>query len=337
MNILHHKSWHVYSQKNRDKVQEDEAKAGDAEKEKEKERIEKEREARLQQLRSRAQSRYGDSNSAALSTDIPVKTSLIKEHSYAIENKANKRKLVVEKDISESVYDGLTTASLLTSLKNNHQLAEPIPVREPSPIESHPLEAVDFHQEFLHHLNSVSLYTKEMLTYLLQKQNEAKPLPEARKVLKEKPAITNTFLVKDNESKPWYYKENFDQIPENKRFRDQKGKCFHDPLEDITRQLKRRSGPERPASPMKERNVSKTVDQLRAERVEREARERQRTQLLLSSSKFLDQEPMTSQSFHNQYNPYDTHQAKTSFNHHSPIKKHKSKKEKKKKSSKAKY
>ncbi|KAJ9069825.1 hypothetical protein DSO57_1014707 [Entomophthora muscae] len=328
MNILHHKSWHVYSQKNRDKVQEDEAKAGDAEKEKEKERIEKEREARLQQLRSRAQSRYGDSNSAALSTDIPVKTSLIKERSYAIENRANKRKLAAEKEHGESIYDGLTTASILASLKNNHQLPEPIPVREPSPIESHPLEAVDFHQEFLHHLNSNS------------KQNEAKPLPEAKKVLKEKPAITNTFLVKGNESKPWYYKENFDQIPENKRFRDQKGKCFHDPLEDITRQLKRRSGLERPASPMKERNVSKTVDQLRAERVEREARERQRTQLLLSSSKFLDQEPMTSQSFHNQYNPYDTHQAKTSFNHHSPIKKHKSKKnkkEKKKKSSKAKY
>lgn len=74
------------------------------------------------------------------------------------------------------------------------------------------------------------------------------------------------------------------------------------------------------------------MDQLRAERMEIEAKERERTRALLSSSRFLDSEPMDSRSFHSQYNPYDTHQAKASSSRHSPpVKKHKSKKSKKEK------
>ncbi|KAG0011301.1 hypothetical protein BGZ81_002250, partial [Podila clonocystis] len=61
MNILQHKSWHVYSQKNRDKVRKDEANAEAEQKKVEDRAIAADREHRLAVLRQRAQRRLGNS------------------------------------------------------------------------------------------------------------------------------------------------------------------------------------------------------------------------------------------------------------------------------------
>lgn len=53
LNLLHHKSWHVYSAKNRERVARDEAKAKAAEEEKEERAAVAEGEARLERLRGR--------------------------------------------------------------------------------------------------------------------------------------------------------------------------------------------------------------------------------------------------------------------------------------------
>ncbi|KAG0038386.1 hypothetical protein BGZ82_000344 [Podila clonocystis] len=61
MNILQHKSWHVYNQKNRDKVRKDEANAEAEQKKVEDRAIAADREHRLAVLRQRAQRRLGNS------------------------------------------------------------------------------------------------------------------------------------------------------------------------------------------------------------------------------------------------------------------------------------
>ncbi|KAG0300110.1 hypothetical protein BGZ97_003384 [Linnemannia gamsii] len=58
MNILQHKSWHVYSQKNQDRVKRDEAKAEAEEKQTQERAIAADREHRLAVLRQRAARRY---------------------------------------------------------------------------------------------------------------------------------------------------------------------------------------------------------------------------------------------------------------------------------------
>ncbi|KAF9565478.1 hypothetical protein EC968_004154 [Mortierella alpina] len=60
MNILPHKSWHVYSQKNRDKVRRDEAKAEEEQKQIQDRSIAADREHRLALLRERAQKRQSN-------------------------------------------------------------------------------------------------------------------------------------------------------------------------------------------------------------------------------------------------------------------------------------
>ncbi|KAF8937919.1 hypothetical protein BGZ58_001944 [Dissophora ornata] len=60
MNILPHKSWHVYNQKNRDKVRRDEAKAEEEEKQTNDRAIAADREHRLTVLRQRAQKRLSN-------------------------------------------------------------------------------------------------------------------------------------------------------------------------------------------------------------------------------------------------------------------------------------
>ncbi|KAF9292206.1 hypothetical protein BGZ68_009797 [Mortierella alpina] len=69
MNILQHKSWHVYSQKNRDKVRRDEAKAEDEQKQIQDRSIAADREHRLALLRERAQKRQSN----AIGGDAPEK------------------------------------------------------------------------------------------------------------------------------------------------------------------------------------------------------------------------------------------------------------------------
>ncbi|KAF9903248.1 Leukocyte receptor cluster member 1 [Linnemannia zychae] len=58
MNILPHKSWHVYNQKNQDRVKKDEAKAEAEEKQIQERAIAADREHRLAVLRQRAARRY---------------------------------------------------------------------------------------------------------------------------------------------------------------------------------------------------------------------------------------------------------------------------------------
>ncbi|KAF9136291.1 hypothetical protein BGW39_000007 [Mortierella sp. 14UC] len=58
MNILQHKSWHVYSQKNQERVRRDEAKAEAEEKQTQERAITADREHRLAVLRQRAARRY---------------------------------------------------------------------------------------------------------------------------------------------------------------------------------------------------------------------------------------------------------------------------------------
>ncbi|KAG0290085.1 hypothetical protein BGZ96_006440 [Linnemannia gamsii] len=58
MNILQHKSWHVYSQKNQDRVKRDEAKAEAEDKQTQERAIAADREHRLTVLRQRAARRY---------------------------------------------------------------------------------------------------------------------------------------------------------------------------------------------------------------------------------------------------------------------------------------
>ncbi|KAG0213432.1 hypothetical protein BGX28_004488 [Mortierella sp. GBA30] len=60
MNILQHKSWHVYSQKNRDKVRRDEAKAEEEQRQTQERAIAADREHRLALLRQRAQKRQSN-------------------------------------------------------------------------------------------------------------------------------------------------------------------------------------------------------------------------------------------------------------------------------------
>ncbi|KAF8945077.1 hypothetical protein BGZ47_003262 [Haplosporangium gracile] len=60
MNILQHKSWHVYSQKNQDRVKRDEAKAEAEEKQTKERAIAADREHRLAVLRQRATRRYAN-------------------------------------------------------------------------------------------------------------------------------------------------------------------------------------------------------------------------------------------------------------------------------------
>ncbi|KAF9959029.1 hypothetical protein BGZ70_008992 [Mortierella alpina] len=69
MNILPHKSWHVYSQKNRDKVRRDEAKAEDEQKQIQDRSIAADREHRLALLRERAQKRQSN----AIGGEVPEK------------------------------------------------------------------------------------------------------------------------------------------------------------------------------------------------------------------------------------------------------------------------
>ncbi|KAF9156384.1 hypothetical protein BG015_005593 [Linnemannia schmuckeri] len=60
MNILQHKSWHVYSQKNQDRVKRDEAKAAAEENQTKERAIAADREHRLAVLRQRAARRYAN-------------------------------------------------------------------------------------------------------------------------------------------------------------------------------------------------------------------------------------------------------------------------------------
>ncbi|KAF9932198.1 Leukocyte receptor cluster member 1 [Linnemannia zychae] len=60
MNILQHKSWHVYSQKNQDRVKRDEAKAEAEEKKTQRRAIAADQEHRLMILRQRAAKRYAN-------------------------------------------------------------------------------------------------------------------------------------------------------------------------------------------------------------------------------------------------------------------------------------
>ncbi|KAK3805927.1 MAG: hypothetical protein J3Q66DRAFT_407479 [Benniella sp.] len=72
MNILPHKSWHVYSQQNRERVRKDEAKAAEEEKKEQDRSIAAEREYRLAALRQRAQKRLTDSQYGETSEADPI-------------------------------------------------------------------------------------------------------------------------------------------------------------------------------------------------------------------------------------------------------------------------
>ncbi|CDH60668.1 predicted protein [Lichtheimia corymbifera JMRC:FSU:9682] len=72
MNILPHKSWHVYNKKNIEKVKRDEAKAQEEEAAKAERAIKAESEARLNLLRQRAESRYKQLDDSSASTDGAV-------------------------------------------------------------------------------------------------------------------------------------------------------------------------------------------------------------------------------------------------------------------------
>lgn len=85
------------------------------------------------------------------------------EHTYSIEKRSNSRGRAIESGYEESNCSSLTTASLLTSLRKTRQLEEPVLERSPSPVENHPLEAVDFHSQFLHHLDANSVSPKQGL------------------------------------------------------------------------------------------------------------------------------------------------------------------------------
>ncbi|KAI8929814.1 hypothetical protein BC831DRAFT_442178 [Entophlyctis helioformis] len=64
LNILQHKSWHVYSEKNRQRVRRDEEDAARAEAEKRDRADKADQEARIQLLRSRARGASADSQQA---------------------------------------------------------------------------------------------------------------------------------------------------------------------------------------------------------------------------------------------------------------------------------
>ncbi|KAF9171368.1 Leukocyte receptor cluster member 1 [Mortierella sp. AD010] len=60
MNILPHKSWHVYNQKNRERVQRDEAQAKEQEQQANDRAVKAEREYRLSELRRKAKARQSN-------------------------------------------------------------------------------------------------------------------------------------------------------------------------------------------------------------------------------------------------------------------------------------
>jgi len=82
MNILPHKSWHVWTQKNKDKVHEDEKQEKEKEEKKRKRQEEYEQDKRLTILRERAakRSKSDDDNSAEERTDVKMEENTELKH-----------------------------------------------------------------------------------------------------------------------------------------------------------------------------------------------------------------------------------------------------------------
>lgn len=275
MNILHHKSWHVYSQKNKDKVQEDEAKAAVEEKKKEVERTNKERADRLSELRKRASSRFSSTihPEPIIEPSYSYKPNEISSHSHLTEP--------VEKDLytnkkpkyaNQASVSSLSNYGLVSMLKEENSKRASSPEILESEETPHPLETYDLQKDLLKNLST------EM--DLLEKKKEALKAPKKNTI--PVPAITNTFLTKHNDPTPWYIHKDDNET--TKKSSSNRFKDFNDPLRDIKKELSikpfSQNKPEKKYSYSS--NPSQDMESLRAQRISRESQERERERKLLS-------------------------------------------------------
>jgi len=98
------------------------------------------------------------------------------------------------------------------------------------------------------------------------------------------PKISNTFLTKHNEPKPWYVR---DEVDHSRKDSIKNYKSFHDPLQTIKKGLSSKSQDvdhfvAKPS--ISDDSQSQTLESLRAQRLLRESRERERERKLLSET-----------------------------------------------------
>ncbi|KAI9295943.1 hypothetical protein K502DRAFT_329469 [Neoconidiobolus thromboides FSU 785] len=220
MNILHHKSWHVYSAKNREKVLKDEEEAAKEQEEKD-EVIKKENDKkRLNRLRSLAKNRY-----------------------QLEDDKNNKVEIINTEEIKEEY-------GLFVPEKGNAVIEVKDKKRKEKPIWER--NNVDFNKEDRSYLKKEM--PKDFFTdfieqgpeklFTIANKNEAE-VDEGKAIEKKKEAQENYLVRKEDQIKrSWYLKNketlNDELVLSRDKISSHHTLKFNDPLNDIKKRLSRR-------------------------------------------------------------------------------------------------
>ncbi|XP_052800235.1 leukocyte receptor cluster member 1 homolog [Mya arenaria] len=288
MNILPHKSWHVRTKKNIERVRRDEAKAADEEKERQRKIALAEQEARTDLLRKRARDKDGT----------------------AIEDSANKRRRIEE-------------------TPGNSSLAEPSGDRLVAPGSSSIAETSRDLYTATGHINFFKELEAGEEKQGTNKDHEAEKAAEKEKWEKDIGLLTylGQSAVETQEKTPWYLAKRKELTKEEKfDVKDRKLKESHDPLRQMssylhtkhkhtdrhkdsshTKKHKKKKNKDKEKH-RKSSSSSKTIEQLRAERLKREQMERQKVRDMFSGqgSKVKDiEEPISERDrgYNSQFNP----------------------------------
>ncbi|KAI8145039.1 hypothetical protein BJV82DRAFT_604653 [Fennellomyces sp. T-0311] len=259
MNILPHKSWHVYNKKNIERVKRDEANARVEEEAKAERAAQAESEARLNLLRQRAQNRQGqDSDRTAVTRPV--------EHVNLFEKEANEHAANEEYVAEQKAKDEKWERQITMYLDKD------------ATKESMPWYAVNEYDRFGECSTSSSFKRKEDKSNKRRKRDPIKldqdPLAEIRSSLAK---------------------------------RDEKRKEKHP--ERRERHHDRKKHKKEPSSSKK--SSSKSIEALRAQRLEREQKERARTRSYVYGE-VEDSKPPLESRYSAQFNPTETSEAQKS-------------------------
>ncbi|XP_063396875.1 leukocyte receptor cluster member 1 homolog [Mytilus trossulus] len=256
MNILHHKSWHVRRKDNIERVRRDEAQAADEEKEKQRKIALAEQEARTELLRSKNRKRIAETSGTAESETI---TETNKSNSVTEASTSDDKKSI-------NIYSG--SGGHINFFKD----AEDGIVEKKKNVE-HEKEKKD----------EKETWEKKMgiLTYLGQSRTDD-PTPW---YLSKKRKIEEDGSISPRRERDEKRKKHMDPIYDLKNYVE-KTKDVHSPERKKNKHKHKEKKKHKHKSKDKDRpqtsSSSKTIEQLRAERLRREADEKKKTSELMA-------------------------------------------------------